>query len=167
MQAAQMIATDMECLRGNFNEVTVRGTVYADDGEFKGTVYADSIDGDVPNSFVFTNTETSLDSNWKKINRFTFTKTRERERFIYFTSPEHSYIGATDFRLLWDDVQVAYIRTSTSHTSFTFSVFQSWGNTGVLELQAKTFSSGVTKQFPEISGWLILVGYNTGSIVLN
>jgi hypothetical protein len=35
-----------------FNNVTVRGTVYATDGVFSGTVYANKIDGEIVNGFV-------------------------------------------------------------------------------------------------------------------
>ena len=47
MQASRMQATDMDCTRGNFVDVTVRGTIYGEHGEFNGTVFADNIEGDV------------------------------------------------------------------------------------------------------------------------
>lgn len=163
LQSERMTATDLTCTRGNFKSVTVQGTIHGESGYFKGTIYADKIQGDVPNVFVFKNTARRFYHTWGTLNEFSFTQARAEGRFILIQSPVHNYFSSTDWRVLWNGQEVAYQRFGNVE-SIVMSVPQSTGKTGKLTIQMKTWVSSVYKDFPSLDGWLIMVGYNTGSI---
>ena len=67
MIATNMKAVQLDCVGGNFEEVVVSGTVYAEDGEFKGTIYADEIVGDLVSAKYFSSVS-EIRYGWNRVN---------------------------------------------------------------------------------------------------
>jgi predicted phage tail protein len=101
-----------------FNNVTVRGTVYATDGDFSGTVYANKIDGEIVNGFVL-NTIAVDESN----SDYSYTN-----NYIITVNQNYSYPMVASISIPITITQVSNYSGVTG-TTLQFKILDTNGNT--------------------------------------
>ncbi|SJN24491.1 host specificity protein J [Vibrio casei] len=150
-------------------KIDKNGNAEFNTGNFRGTVYAKNISGDLINGTVATNSAKTIAANaWGNVLAINVKQGDEFPKYLTVISPTSSNFGRKRIRLRGSGVStVTVYNGNTDNHNFSISCNLPARFTGIVYLDMQSYITTGSSTIESLGGWTVLLGKRTGQLTVS